>query len=418
MDVLQKDSKKQINKLVISMVAGNLGSGILTFAIGLLILQETNSAVNFGFSQLIGPLISFFLLPIKGSIVDKFQKKNVLFFSQVFSLVGLFMYAVTVSFHGIDNLVYTYLLLIVLEISDQFLSVTFTASISTIVIKDHIQKVQSIKQVFSSLTMIIIPVTAVFLVSQVSLLTLVLIEMLLEIIAIIAISMINFTLTNNIYLSEEKKSTSMISLFKEGLIFVIQYKKLVFALFFAMLVNFIFGAVNIGLPFLQVSVLNFSNLVYGLSEAIFAIGMIFTGIYLSLKDNIKFPLFTAIKMIGAIGVIFLLFGFSLIIGLSNHYLIVSVFLFNFIMGILVTRTNIPVTTWFIKEIPESYHGRVFNLLNAGGELLTPMGIFLFSFLFDHYSGYLIFIVSGILILLTVILYPLSVKINLKNNSLE
>lgn len=79
------------------MITSDLGSEILTFAIGLLILNETESAFNFGLSQLIGPLISFILLPVKGAIIDKYNKKIVLTLSQILSLVALVIFLFSIQ---------------------------------------------------------------------------------------------------------------------------------------------------------------------------------------------------------------------------------------------------------------------------------------------------------------------------------
>lgn len=117
---MENQSKRQITKISASTLAGRLGSGILTFIIGLLILQTTDSALHFGFSQLIGPVVSFILLPVKGSIVDTFDKKKILIYAQMLTIAALGCYAVAVAIQGIENLLYTYLLLIVLKISDKF----------------------------------------------------------------------------------------------------------------------------------------------------------------------------------------------------------------------------------------------------------------------------------------------------------
>lgn len=71
-----KKSNIQIFKIILSSITGNLGSSILSFVIGLLILKKTNSILGFGFSQIIAPLVSVILLPFLGSIVDKYDRKK------------------------------------------------------------------------------------------------------------------------------------------------------------------------------------------------------------------------------------------------------------------------------------------------------------------------------------------------------
>ena len=48
---LTQASNKQLSKLIVSNLAGTLGSAILTFVIGLIILKHSDSAIYFGLSQ-------------------------------------------------------------------------------------------------------------------------------------------------------------------------------------------------------------------------------------------------------------------------------------------------------------------------------------------------------------------------------
>ena len=87
-----KESRKQMIKLILTTITGNFGSSILSFIIGLLILKKTESAFNFGISQIIGPLVALVLLPFVGGVVDKYNKKIVIVIAQLFSIVSLILY--------------------------------------------------------------------------------------------------------------------------------------------------------------------------------------------------------------------------------------------------------------------------------------------------------------------------------------
>ncbi|BFQ96579.1 hypothetical protein [Enterococcus cecorum] len=75
-----KEGNKQIVKIITSLIFGSLGSSVLSFVIGLEILSKTNSALAFGGTQLIGPVVSLVLLPFAGqwSIVLKRRKSSLL----------------------------------------------------------------------------------------------------------------------------------------------------------------------------------------------------------------------------------------------------------------------------------------------------------------------------------------------------
>lgn len=239
----------------------------------------------------------------------------------------------------------------------------------------------------------------------------------LELITIGILLSINFNLFNNAVSSEEgsKYEGSLLSLFREGISYIIKTNKLIFALIFSMLVNFVFGAVNVGLPFLQINVLQLSNTVYGVTEAIFSLKMILSGIYLSISKSSPYPLYSSWRMINIIGLLLFIFGLSLSLISGKIYVILIVGIFNLLMGIAITWVNVPVTTWMTTQIPKNYQGRVFNIMNTGAQLLSPLGMLTFSLLFDHFNAYIIFLTAGLMTLTITILYPLVFKISLKED---
>ncbi|EUJ33740.1 permease [Listeria floridensis FSL S10-1187] len=195
MNSLAQESKKQIFKVILSGITGNLGSGVLTFIIGLLILRETNSAFSFGISQVIGPVVALVLLPITGSIIDRFERKKIVVYAQLLSVFSLTVYVFVLYYQGFSHLIYTYLLLICLRISDQFLTTAFTASVVHIVVEDDIQKLKSFQQMISSLAAIFAPLLGAVLFDILPLTILVLLEIGIELLTVAIILNIDFRLT-------------------------------------------------------------------------------------------------------------------------------------------------------------------------------------------------------------------------------
>lgn len=416
---IEKKSKKQMIQVLLSTFIGNLGSGILIFIIGLLILKQTNSALSFGISQVIGPLVALILVPLTGSIIDRFSKKLIIFLAQLLSIVGLIIYSVILYHQGFENLIYTYLLLVVLKISDQFLTTAFTASVVSVVLDKHVQKIRSFQQLLGALLTIISPIAAVLLLAVISLNKLVILEVILELLVLIILWGIDFNFTKQVIDNKENRDASknIFLMFQDGLKFIYKSNKLIFALFFSMLINFSFGAITVGLPYIQIQILHFSNNIFGITEAIFSVGMLLSAVILSVAKNIDTPLFHSWKMINKLGILFVIFGIILFFPLSKISYIIVIGIFNFLLGTLITRINVPVTIWLTKEIPQQMQGRVFNLLNTGVQFLTPIGILIFSGLFDIFNSYIIFITAGIAILLIAVLFPLIYKVNLKENNI-
>lgn len=412
-----KQSDRQLMKIAGGALFGRLGSDCLTFIIGLRILQLTDSTILFGFLQMIGPLVSFLLLPLAGSLVDTVNKKTLILMSQSLSIMALIFFLLSYSSVGFSTLFPTFLVIIVLKCSEQLSHLGLTASVHSLVVEEYVQRYKSIQQFIRALALLSVPALSVWLVNRWSILLLICIEILFEGLSVFFYSLIEFDL----YSEDEKESTvpsqPFMTLFKEGILYVKHQPKLIFTLIFSILLSFLLGALTIGLPYLQINYLELPASIYGLTETIFALGLLLSSVLLSFKA-IQFPLKTSATAIFFIGFSFFIFGVALI---PNHPMWIYatlISLFNFTTGGLLSLLNIPFSTWMVQQIPTELQGRVFHLSNTGNELGTPIGIFFFSLLFDFVSPYSLFLTVGMVLMILIVLYPLLLQIDLKQHSLE
>lgn len=410
MDIL-KESRKQMIKLIMTTITGNFGSSILSFIIGLLILKKTESALNFGISQIIGPLVALVLLPFVGGVVDKYNKKTVIVIAQLFSIVSLILYALSLNSNAETNLINTYMLLICLRVADQFLNNSFSSSTKKLVCEEHIQKVKSFEQMASSGVYIISPILAVFLLTKLDLIHFVLLEAVIEFITILIVLFINFDFikTEVIENNEEQK---VLKMFVEGLNYMKDKKALVFIISFAMFINFFFSSVSIGLPYVLINEIKISDYLYGIINATFPVAVIVSSIILSMMKDIKAPLEFSFKCVKGLAGFLMLLGIALLFkfNIFSYFIIFMIFAFgvNFIANFI----NTPVMVWFTKAVPLEYQGRVFSILGTGCQLLMPLGILFYSFLFDKFKSGYIFIFSGTALMVLIVL-PYILKVDLK-----
>ena len=408
MDIL-KESRKQLIKLIMTTITGNFGSSILSFIIGLLILKKTESALNFGISQIIGPLVALILVPFVGAIVDKYNKKIVIVIAQTFSIVSLLLYALSLNSNAETNLINTYLLLICLKVADQFLNNAFASSVKKVVCEEYIQKVKSFQQIASSGVYIISPILAVFLLTKLELIHFVLLEAVIEFITILIVLFINFNLIKT-EVTENNEEKKVLHLFVEGIKYIKDKKILVFIIFFAMFINFFFASVSVGLPYVLINEIKLSDYLYGFVNAAFPVAIIVSSIILSMMKDIEFPLEFSFKwMRGTVGFL-LFFKHSNI----SYFIIFMIFAFGF--DFVANFANTPMFVWFTKAIPNEYQGRVFSLIETGCQLLNPLGILFYSILFDNFRSSYIFIFSG-LVLLVLVFVPYILKIDIKTKEI-
>lgn len=410
MDIL-KESRKQMIKLIMTTITGNFGSSILSFIIGLLILKKTESALNFGISQIIGPLVALVLLPFVGGVVDKYNKKIVIVIAQIFSIVSLILYALSLNSNAETNLINTYMLLICLKVADQFLNNAFASSVKKVVCEEYIQKVKSFQQIASSGVYIISPILAVFLLSKLELIHFVLLEAVIEFITILIVLFINFNLikTERIENNEEK---NVLKLFVEGIRYMKDKEVLVFIISFAMFINFFFASVSVGLPYVLINEIKISDYLYGFINSAFPVAIIVSSIILSMMKDILYPLEFSFKWIRGTAGILIFLGVALLFKHSNISYFIIFMIFAFGVNFVGNFANTSMFVWFTKAIPHEYQGRVFSIIETGCQLLNPLGILFYSILFDNFKSAYIFIFSG-LVLLVLVFVPYILKVDLK-----
>ena len=407
---------KNFSKLLLLLgnSIGQLGSSILSFVLGLYILKKLNCSIFFySLSQIIGPLVAIFLLPILGSAIDKYNKNRIIRFSQFLSAISLFLFIITSRKIEIEY-IHIIGLLIILKLSDQILSTSLNSSTINIVDKDDIQSFRAHLQIIQAVSMVLSPIIAIFIIDKFALIGILLIEMFMELLVLVIYWKVDFNKNTK---KEVNESQSLLLLFKEGIDFIFKYKKIVFGLAFVLVVNFILGIVNIGLPFVEIKILNLSSKNYALNDSILAIGLLL-GSLISSKIKSQKTLNIARNSISLISLVTFVLGLLLTLELTKNSWSIILAGYFLIIGISITICNILLSSWSILNIPQEFQGRVFSILNTLTQVSLPLSMLLFGYLFEIISVYAVFVGAGIFLLLFTIGIPSLFKINLKNDKLE
>ncbi|MDU4446389.1 MAG: MFS transporter [Anaerococcus vaginalis] len=407
---------KNFSKLLLLLgnSIGQLGSSILSFVLGLYILKKLNCSIFFySLSQIIGPLVAIFLFPILGSAIDKYNKNRIIRFSQFLSAISLFLFIITSRKIEIEY-IHIIGLLIILKLSDQILSTSLNSSTINIVDKDDIQSFRAHLQIIQAVSMVLSPIIAVFIIDKFALIGILLMEMFMELLVLVIYWKVDFNKNTK---KEVNESQSLLLLFKEGIDFIFKYKKIVFGLAFVLVVNFILGIVNIGLPFVEIKILNLSSKNYALNDSILAIGLLL-GSLISSKIKSQKTLNIARNSISLISLVTFVLGLLLTLELTKNSWSIILAGYFLIIGISITICNILLSSWSILNIPQEFQGRVFSILNTLTQVSLPLSMLLFGYLFEIISVYAVFVGAGIFLLLFTIGIPSLFKINLKNDKLE
>lgn len=287
------------------------------------------------------------------------------------------------------------------------------ASKINLVLQEHIQKINSLQIAVNSLTSIVAPIFASILLNKFLLIHFVMMEMIIEFLTLFIIIFIDFKF-NKIKNEINEKNESIIKMFENSIEYVRGQNIIVFLIVLAMIVNFMFTSVSLALPIIQIKELKFEDFLYAITTMSFSLGIFLSSIILSRVQTIKNPLKTTVFGIFSLGVLLILFGSSLTFSFSKMVYLYIIIIFLLTMSSITSCINIPLQTLFVTIVEQEYQGKVFNLLQTLCQVLNPLGILIFSILFENFKISIIFVICGFLVILSSIIFPKIFKINLKN----
>ena len=409
--ISDNESNQQIIKDFISNFIGSLSGKAFNFALGLMLLDQTKSAMSFGINMIIYPLVSLiFLVPI-GNIVDKYRHKKILTFNFIFRmLIFLFFY---VFYFLTDSSSILYLVIpfavlhsITVNISDT----CYSASIHELVNDRKIQRLSSVTQTAIAIATMLSPAIGVIFYSWIGFAGFILIEILANFLSL------GVLLTMKFYYEYEEPETTNKKLEKQlyGVQEIIHFLKenqiVKYIILVSVVLNFFYTSISIGVPFVVKEQLLLDNATVGILETMSAIGMLLASVSMSLlpdkKENkllsnkISFPLFLLIIAIIGLGVTF---------STTQSQIFISTLggLFMGIIAFTLVILNIVVMTYLQSTIETKFLGRVMSTLFTLNTSIMPIGTLVFTYLFQQeVNGGVIFIVGGTCLLIyTMFLLP-------------
>lgn len=379
----------------VSKLISAFGAQVYAFAISFYILQATGSATSFAANLICNILPRTLAAPFAGYIVDNYSRKKVVVFSQIattLAIGGLLL----VSFTSGLSLTAIYTTSCVLSLTSVFSGVAFTSSITGLVDKQRIQKAMSLNQMSISFASIGSPAVGGLLYGAVSMSTFLIIYMAASSMAVILESTMNFKLYTSHDLVEEDEKEPLWQSMKSGFIYIKTQSLLMTVIWIALLVNFLFGAYEVGYSFILIEKLKMASQQFGLTEGAFAAGMLLLSIYYSVRKEVKYPLLVSKWGIIGMGVVMTALVLPLMLKFPNHSIFVYYIVLQLGLGAASIITNTPIMVILQKQIDDRFKGRVFSILETMAMALMPLGMVLYGFLYDVFPAQWIMIVSAAL----------------------
>lgn len=382
----------------ISKLISTFGAHVYSFAISFYILQMTGSATNFAANLICSILPRTLVAPFVGYVADNYSRKAIVIFSQIATTIAIGVLLI-ISLNFDLSLIAIYTTTCVLSITSTFSGVTFSSSITGLVDEARIQKAMSLNQMSISFASIGSPAIGGLLYGAVSMPVFLMIYMVASTIAILLESTMNFKLfaKRKGRVDGGQKETMWQSM-KAGVSYLKKQPLLITIIWIALLVNFLFGAFEVGYSFILIEKLKMASQHFGFTEGAFAIGMLLMSFYLSVRKDVKSPLLASKRGIIGMGTILAGISFPLLVPLSYDSTFVYYLVLMFGFGVTIIIVNTPMQVMLQKQIEDDYKGRVFALIETMAMALMPLGMVIFGFLYDVFPAEWILILSAVLLI--------------------
>lgn len=396
---MKKKSKQQLLLSLLSLALGNLTSSIFSFCLSLYVFKKTGSSMIFASILLLQPLVNLLFSPLIGYWVDKYHHKKIAIIAQIASLLVMSIFIL--SFFNVGELSLQLLIIgvttITLAICDNFQATSYKASTKQMVLSEDLPKLVSLEQFVAAGANILGPIVGGFIFNFLSIELIASLEFFGEALCLLFITCLDFYFTGQRNVATD--TNSIVQSFKGGLNYIRDDRNLLLLLTFAIFVNFVLSAIEVGLPVIVIKQLNLGSQLYGIINSFLASGILLISLLLGLvntKNN------SYLKSTGKIGIA-LAFSF-IVIGISNFVqdkIIIAIILCICMLTIggSIAAANIPFSLYLRTNVPETKQGRVGATTSATVSSLSPLGYAIFGACFEHYSVNIIFSICALVLVI-------------------
>ncbi|UUV17320.1 MFS transporter [Fusobacteria bacterium ZRK30] len=351
-----------------------LGSVLFSFATGMYLLDVTHQGTSYAFNIILYTIPVVVLSPIFGIFVDKYSKKKLIILGDL--LNALLMFGIFYMWNYIDNITLIYTGTVLTSIFSLLVSIGFESGKAQMFEKDWLVKANSLSSIISSGSRIAGPFLGGLVYAFIDIRTFVLFN---------GISFL-FSMITEIFLSIEEVKTETekkekMSLTK-GFRYMMLDKKLKKYVVLLVILNFSFPmAIIVPIPYLITNYFQYGSKVLGGIQSMFSIGLIIVAMIIG-KFNLKLTLkLIKVLFIGFIGVNIL---FLIPISVSLEQMITTIIyaIGMFLTGGVIALVDIPLLTYFQKEIPDNIRGQVIGLFIGIIKTIMPIALLLSGKIID------------------------------------
>ena len=335
-----------------------LGSGLTQFALGVWIYDQTKQATPFAIAVLFGSLPRIFLLPIAGSIADRFNRRKIMIAADVLSAVLTLAIFLLLGAGGLQQW-HIYIFAMLGSVLSAFQEPAYTASIAMIVPKEKLGSANGMAQMGQAISSVLTPVMAGALFVFIGFNGIIFIDFVTFFFAITALLFVRIPQPER---AAEHKDKNIWQDMQFGWNFLYERKGLLGLLLYYAMVNFLLNWSAVLLITMVLS--RFTADVLGLIQTVMGVGMLAGSIIMSAWGGAKKRIPTAIGFItiAVTGIV--------IAGLQPNPWLIGAGLFILMFSVPLASGNSQVV--FQTKVPREIQGRVFSVRSTISQSMMPL----------------------------------------------
>ena len=383
--------------IVIGQIISLFGNSIQRFSMSLYLLAFTGSTATFANILAISTIPYILFAPIAGRLSDKINRKKIMVYLDLFCSILIGVYAF-ILFKGNDSVLIVGTVMFMLSVCATLYGPAVTSSIPQIVEEDKLTSANGVINQVGSIVNFVGPILAgvlygllgikvIVIVNAVSFFASAIMEMFLDIPDVvnekgITENEIATTKDNEKIMSMDFVKKSFIDA-KEIFVYLKNEKKIVLGIIvsYALCNIFLSPILSIVAPYFINVFLGLSSEIYGIVEAVFVLGMILGGFWISVKPNMfsmKKVHYTYFPMLAGVIVMSIL-GF---IKLNNYSLVTIFSLAGLAIMLSLALSNVLTLTFIQKQVPGEMLGSVSAFSTAVATISVAPGQLLFGQVID------------------------------------
>jgi len=387
-----RENNIQILKCGFACFFGSLGTTFFSFGIGIYVFQITGSPLSFGLSQLIGPLLIAISSPINLFLIQKFNKRYIILSSRLIFLVSLLVYAFSMNNNNIIPFFSIVVIMMIHSVLNHLFLVSYDSAIRKIIKIKYIHRLKAYEEVIGAIALIISPIMASYLIERITISQFVFIVFFIESITFIILC------TMKINCNTEKKQEATIEKIKKCDSIIKKDVNLIRLLLIVFGVSFLFGSVNVGMPYLQIELLDVPLSFYGYTKAFWSFGIFVSGVLVLKNQNYEAKLQQIFFLPIIVGFGILIMGVVFFIKNNLLSFFIVILLFNFFQAFTLTRFRMFYSTWISRNLPTTVLSQYVMYQKTIMLIASSLGLLVFGVAFTFMSFPTVLLLAGVTLL--------------------